>query len=74
VVAGGAGPGPLSVDVGEYQEILCTVRNIRLATIVVEKQTAPDRDPARFGFDGDLRGSLADGQTLTVALPGPTPT
>jgi|GEM_PF-1605287 len=46
--------------------------NTRYGTIVVEKQTLPDGDLQNFTFTGDLAGTIADGETISVInlLPG----
>ena len=38
--------------------------NRKEAKIIVEKQTLPDADPQKFGFEGDLQGSIGDGEKI----------
>jgi len=42
------------------------------ATIIVEKQTLPDGDPATFTFTGDLAGPVTDGHTISKNVPAGT--
>ena len=46
--------------------------NTRYGTIIVEKQTLPDGDLQNFTFTGDIAGTVADGETISVInrLPG----
>ena len=70
-MASGSTAGPLNVTVGEDQDIVCTIRNIRFGTVIVKKQTEPNGDTASFVFSGLVSGTLKDGQTLTkLVLPG----
>lgn len=39
-------------------------------TIIVEKQTLPDGDPATFTFSGDAAGTISDGDQI-IAVTGP---
>jgi hypothetical protein len=61
--------GPGWVDVGAGDQVTCTVRNVRLGTVEIEKQTDPDEtDGASFGFTGFAGGfSLADDGVRTIA-------
>jgi hypothetical protein len=55
----------LDVDAGENFD--CIYENTRHGTLIVEKQTLPDGDPASFEFTGDLAGNLSDGQQLSAS-------
>src|SRR4051795_7968862 len=72
VVAEGA--GVVNVPVGAYDEITCTIKNVRKAQVVVEKKTAPaDTAATKTAFDfsvtpGAVAYSLTDGQTDTRSV------
>src|SRR4051794_10671289 len=73
------GSGVLSVPVGYGDNIVCTVKNVRKAQIVVTKKTAPIDTAAvktAFGFTlnpGAIAYSLTDGQSDTRSVePGKT--
>src|SRR4051794_2548347 len=72
VVAEGA--GVVNVPVGAYDQITCTVKNVRKAKIVVVKHTAPADTAATktaFGFTvnpGAIAYSLTDGASDTRAV------
>ena len=56
-------------DVGPSETVTCTFTNTKdTGTIIVEKQTFPEGDPAEFFFTGDLSGSLSDNETLTLEV------
>jgi hypothetical protein len=57
------------VDVGPGDDVICTVRNVRLGTVEIEKQTDPDEtNGTSFGFTGFAGGfSLADDGVKTIA-------
>jgi hypothetical protein len=57
-----------NLDAGEV--VKCTFTDTKLGTIVVEKQTIPDGDPATFEFTGTANGTIADnGQIIVTNLP-----
>jgi uncharacterized repeat protein (TIGR01451 family) len=60
------GPGWVDVDYGD--EVVCTVRNVRLGTVEVEKQTDPDEtNGTSFGFTSFAGAfSLADDGVKTI--------
>jgi hypothetical protein len=71
------GSGALNVPVGAGDQITCTVKNVRKATIVVAKHTAPaDTAATKTAFDfsvnpGAIAYSLTDGASDTrVVEPG----
>jgi hypothetical protein len=75
VVAEGA--GVVNVPVGAYDNVVCTIKNVRKAKVVVLKHTAPaDTAATKTAFDfsvnpGAIAYSLTDGGTDTrVVEPG----
>ncbi len=48
--------------------VTCTFTNTKRGTIIVEKQTNPDGDPATFDFSGDVSGSLGDGDQASASV------
>ena len=54
--------------VGPGETVKCVFTNTKRGTLVVEKQTIPDRDPTSFVFGGDASGLLKDGQTLSAEV------
>ena len=72
VVAEGA--GVVSVPVGAYDNIVCTVKNVRKAKVVVVKHTAPaDTAAMKTAFDfsmnpGAIAYSLTDGASDTRSV------
>jgi hypothetical protein len=68
------GSGDVSVPVGYGDQIVCTIKNVRKAQIVVTKKTAPADTAATktaFGFTlnpGAVAYSLTDGQSDTRAV------
>jgi hypothetical protein len=68
------GTGVLNVPVGAYDQITCTVKNVRKGKIVVVKHTAPaDMAATKTAFDytvspGAIAYSLTDGASDTRAV------
>jgi hypothetical protein len=68
------GSGVVNVPVGAYDEITCTIKNVRKAQVVVEKKTAPaDTAATKTAFDfsmtpGAVAYSLTDGQADTRSV------
>jgi hypothetical protein len=68
------GVATFNLDAGEV--VKCTFTNEKsagaFASIIVEKQTIPDGDPATFTFSGDAAGSISDNQQIVVVdlIPG----
>src|SRR3954447_11700877 len=68
------GSGDVSVPVGYGDHVVCTIKNVRKAQIVVTKKTAPADTAATktaFGFalnPGAVAYSLTDGQTDTRSV------
>jgi hypothetical protein len=55
------------------ETVKCTFTNTATGHINVEKQTNPDGDPASFYFHWHGRGSISDGQQMSVnVIPGTT--
>jgi plastocyanin len=48
------------------ETVKCTFTNQKLGTIIVEKQTDPDGDPAGFTFEGTAAGTISDGGHIVV--------
>ncbi|TKJ30526.1 MAG: hypothetical protein CEE40_04825 [Chloroflexi bacterium B3_Chlor] len=66
-VASTTGAGPLDVTVNNGDDIVCTITNTKLGTIIVEKVTNPGGDPATFTFAGDAAGTISDGGQIVVS-------
>ena len=49
-----AADGTITLVLGDVKT--CTITNSELATIIIEKQTLPDGDPAAFTFSGGRLG------------------
>ena len=60
----------ISLQAGET--VTCVFTNTKRATIIVEKQTAPDKASGSFSFSGAAAGSIGDGGQIVVAnlVPG----
>jgi hypothetical protein len=56
----------IHLDPGE--EITCTFNNIKLGTIIVEKQTDPDGAAGTFTFSGVVNGAISDNGQLTAEV------
>lgn len=60
----------LNITLGFQGNVDCTYTNTARATLIVEKQTAPDGAAGSFGFTSDvaaLNGSIGDGGRLTAS-------
>jgi len=59
--------GGVSITVAAGQDLVCTFTNRRLGSVVIQKETVPDGDPATFDFFGDLADfTLSDGQSKVI--------
>ncbi|MBL7187982.1 MAG: tandem-95 repeat protein [Phycisphaerae bacterium] len=67
----GSDPSAIGLDPGETVTVLF-INTQQRGTIVVEKQTDPDGAPDSFSFNGDVAGSIKDGEQIVVGnlLPG----
>ncbi|NEZ02526.1 hypothetical protein G4Y73_00010, partial [Wenzhouxiangella sp. XN201] len=54
------------LDPGET--VACVFTNTQGGSITVEKQTLPNGSPQAFAFAGDVAGSLADGNSITILV------
>ena len=52
--------------VGAGETVTCTFTNVKQGTIIVEKQTNPDGDPANFNFTGSAAGTISDNGQIVV--------
>jgi hypothetical protein len=50
------------------ESVTCTFVNTKKGSITVTKQTTPDGSATPFSFSGSLSGSIADGQSITLAV------
>jgi hypothetical protein len=71
--SGDPATGTATFRVGGGEQVTCIFANAHEsvddlpATLIVEKQTEPDGDPALFTFRGDTSGSIGDDHRLIVA-------
>jgi uncharacterized repeat protein (TIGR01451 family) len=70
VCSDGSQPSAIALAAGET--VTCVFTNTKRGTIIVEKQTAPDKAAGSFTFTGDAAGSIGDGGQIVVAnlVPG----
>jgi hypothetical protein len=61
-----------TIKVGNNEHVTCTFTNVKRGTIIVEKQTDPDKAPGDFVFTGDAHGTIQDGGQIVVSglMPG----
>jgi fimbrial isopeptide formation D2 family protein len=62
------GSNPAAIDLAPGETVTCTFTNTKRGTIIVEKQTNPDGDPATFSFTGDVAGTLGDGDQASASV------
>ncbi len=64
--------GVATIKVGANEHVTCTFTNVKRGTIIVEKQTDPDKAPGDFAFTGDAHGTIQDGGQIVVdgLMPG----
>ena len=69
---GDTATGIATIKVGSNEHVTCTFTNVKRGTIIVEKQTDPDKSAGDFIFTGDAHGTIQDGGQIVVdsLMPG----
>lgn len=67
------GDAPSAITLGDGDVVTCTFDNTLLngqgqGSITVEKQTLPNGSLQTFAFEGDVAGSITDGNSITVLV------
>jgi|GEM_PF-1351163 len=57
----------ITLNVQDGESINCSVTNTKLGSITVSKATVPIGNATLFAFSGDVAGSIADGEAITVS-------
>ena len=60
------GSPPNALDISDGETVTCTFTDIKLGTVIVEKQTLPDGSPQTFDFTGNITGTIGDGGQIVV--------
>ena len=58
---------PDEIELSAGETVTCTFTNTKRGTIIVEKQTSPERGAGSFTFTGDAAGSIGDDGQIVVA-------
>ena len=61
------GSPPDALVLTANETVTCTFVDIKLGTVIVEKQTVPDGDLQQFDFTGDIVGTIGDGGQIVVS-------